>query len=55
MYRIYFYRFDESARILGPAGPNPQYRLISAQLRTGEKIIINKNVYFEDGKPMKNR
>ena len=43
------------AMVTGPAGPNPQYRLASGRLKSDELILINKNVYFEEGKPVKNR
>ena len=40
---------------MGPAGPGPQFRLGMAKLETGEMVIVNKNVFFDDGRPMKNR
>lgn len=50
-----FIRYNEKAISLGPAGPGPQFRLGMAKLETGEMIIVNKNVFFDDGRPMKNR
>ena len=48
-------RFNEPAMVTGPAGPNPQHRLASGRLKTDEQILINKNTYFDDGKPVRNR
>jgi hypothetical protein len=49
-----FFRQNAKAISLGPAG-NPQFRLGKARLETGETILVNKNVFFDDGRPMKNR
>ena len=48
------FRYNDRILSLGPVGP-PKFRLGLGKLDSGEEVIINKNVFFVEGRPIKNR